>query len=149
MARDSKTSIRNRGPATTRERLPKQPLEWWRTKHAEFFDTSAVIVMREALATVVLLGEPSWRAAATGDASAAIGLALRLNPQRSTANAYDLIMTALAACAGGGSDGAALVLSHVMRKVPNSNNSHAAIATSWLMRSFAQIALRDDRGDAL
>ncbi|MEH2524195.1 MULTISPECIES: hypothetical protein [unclassified Bradyrhizobium] len=149
MARKPKTKIRHGRPMTTPIPLPSHPLEWWRTEHAEFFNGAAVVAMRNALATVVVLGESGWRAAAAGDAPAAIGLALRLNPQRSTGNAYDLIMTALAACAADGSDGAALVLSHLMRKMPNASNTHGAIATSWLLRSFAQVTRRSDLGEPL
>ena len=149
MARKPKTKTKYGRPITGPDRLPSRPLEWWRTEHAEFFDSAAVVAMRSALATVVVLDESGWRAAATGDPPAAIGLALRLNPQSSTASAYDLVMTALAACAAEGSDGAALVLSHVMRKMPNASNSHASIATSWLMRSFAQVTRRNSLGERL
>ena len=61
-----------------------QRLAWWRTIPAEEFVSSRVTILRAMLSTIAILEEPAWRSAAGGNASAAIGLALRLNPARST-----------------------------------------------------------------
>src|ERR1700722_9360332 len=71
------------------------PLKWWRTFPAEEFDRSRVTILRTTLSTIAILEEPTWRSPAGGSAAAAIGMALRLNPDRSTSTAYDLSVTAL------------------------------------------------------
>ncbi len=134
-------------PKTTEAPLPPQPFGWWRTKRAELFDAPMAVAMREALATIVILGEPNWRAAAAGDASAAVGLALRLNPERSTATAYELIMTALAACAVDGDAGARLAMSFVIRRMPNAGKPEARIATSWMVRGFSNAMRKHALGE--
>lgn len=129
--------------ATNQQRLFQQePIKWWRTFPAEELDRCHVSILRATLSTIAILEEPTWRSAAGGNAAAAIGLALRLNPARSTSTAYDLIVTALAICAAEGNAAACIVMSHVLRKVPRAGKAEARIATSWLMHAFSEVLSR-------
>jgi len=94
------------------------PLKWWRILPADGFDRSRVTILRTTLSTIAILEEPTWRSAAGGGAAAAIGMALRLNPDRSTSTAYDLIVTSLAICAADGNAAACIVMSHILRNIP-------------------------------
>jgi hypothetical protein len=119
------------------------PRSWWRTMRAEDFDASTAIALRQSVAAVALLDEPSWHRATSGDAAAAIGLALRLDPDRATDMTYDLVMTVLAACAAENNPAACLAMSHVMRR--RLGKSASRLATSWLVRAFRKLLDRDER----
>jgi hypothetical protein len=129
-----------RNPGVQQHQRPAT--QWWRFMPANAFDVSALREMRGSLSTIAILEEPTWRSAAGGNAAAAIGLALRLNPARSTSTAYDLIMTALAICGAGGNAAACLVMSHVLRKMPGAGKAEARIATSWLVHGFSGVLSR-------
>lgn len=133
---------RARAPATQ----ITSPLALWRTMKAETFDTSTAVVMREAISTIAIIDEPTWRAAANGDAAAAAGLALRLHPDRATPLAYDLVMTAVAACAAEGNAAACLVMSRVVPRRCGAGKKDARIGTSWLVRAFASALDRRREG---
>lgn len=137
--RASTTSATGSEPAT------RTPIAWWRTMNAERFDARSAKALRETLAAVAILDEPAWPAAVRGDPSAVIGLALRLNPQRSTDIAYDLVMTAVAACAAEGNDAACLVMSHVLPCRPGASRREVRLATGWLVRCFEK-TLRKHEG---
>jgi hypothetical protein len=122
-----------------RRRFHELPTKWWRTFHAEEFDQSRVSILRTTLSTIAILEEPTWRSAAGGNIAAAIGLALRLNPDRSTSTAYDLIVTALAICAAEGNAAACLVMSHILRRIPGAGKAEARLATSWLAQAFSKV----------
>jgi hypothetical protein len=103
---------------TMEQRLSHQvPIKWWRTFRADEFDQSRVSILRTTLSTIAILEESTWRSATGGSAAAAIGLALRLNPDRSTSTAYDLIVTSLAICAADGNP-VGTRLDHVQRSHP-------------------------------
>jgi hypothetical protein len=122
--------------------LQQEPIKWWRTLPADGFDSSRKSVLRATLSTIAILDEPTWRSAAGGSAAAAIGLALRLNPSRSTSAAYDLIVTSLAICAADGNAAACIVMSHVLRNIPGAGKAEARIATSWLALAFNEALSR-------
>jgi hypothetical protein len=136
--------------AAKRARIPATPftlpLTWWRTMKAETFDAAMAVVMREAISTIAIIDEPTWRAAANGDAAAAAGLALRLHPDRATPLAFDLVMTAVAACAAEGNATACLVMSRVVPRRRGAGKKEARIATSWLVRTFASALDRRREG---
>jgi hypothetical protein len=118
---------------------PAPPIAWWRTIRADHFNAATAKLLRNAIANVAILGEPAWREAAEGDAAAAIGLALRLHPHTSPM-IYDLVMTALAACAAEDSGAAGMAMSRVVYQCPGAGRAEARVATSWLVRSFGKIA---------
>jgi hypothetical protein len=123
--------------ANKRQRLLKQePIKWWRSLPADGFNSCRKSVLRATLSTIAIFDEPTWRSAVGGSAAAAIGLALRLNPSRSTSAAYDLIVTSLAICAADGNAAACIVMSHVLRNIPGAGKAEARIATSWLALAF-------------
>lgn len=120
-----------------RKQQALSPLAWWRTMKAETFDATTAVVMREAISTIAIIDEPTWRAAANGNAAAATGLALRLHPDRATPLAFDLVMTAVAACAAEGNATACLVMSRLIPRRRGAGKKEARIATSWLVRTSA------------
>jgi hypothetical protein len=122
--------------------LQQEPIKWWRTLPADGFDSSRKSALRATLSTIAIFDEPTWRSAAGGSAAAAIGLALRLNPSRSTSAAYDLIVTSLAICAADGNAAACIVMSHVLRNIPGAGKAEARIATSWLALAFNEALSR-------
>jgi hypothetical protein len=113
---------------------------------AEAFDAPTVSMMRKTLSAIAMIDEPTWRAAANGDASAATGLALRLHPDRATALAFDLVMTAVVACAAEGDATACLAMSRVLPRRRGAGRRDADIATSWLVRTFATTLVRRRKG---
>jgi hypothetical protein len=109
-------------------------LSWWRTRRAVFFDAAAARTLRHALATIAIINEPAWRDAVEGDAASAIGLALRLHPRRSSAIGFDLVMSAVAACAADGNDAAALVMSLGLRRRAGAGRQEMRLSSGWLVR---------------
>ena len=126
--------------ATEQQDLLPPPLtQWWRLTPATAFDLVALIEMRASLSKINMLGEPRWKDAAAGDASASIGVALDMNAGGTVDARFDLVMTALAVCAAGGNAAACLVMSHILRKIPGAGKGEARIATSWLVRAFDKV----------
>jgi hypothetical protein len=118
------------------------PLSWWRTMRAEEFDASTAVALRGCIAGVAMLDRAGWQRAISGDAAAAIGLALRLDPDRTTDVGYDLVMTALGACAAEDDPAACLAMSHVMRR-RLSAGAGSRLATGWLVRAFHKVLDHD------
>lgn len=119
---------------------PLPPLSWWRTIRAEHFDTTIAKLLREHIAMVAIIGEPAWDAAVAGDTAAAIGMALRLNPDAASPVIRDLVMTALLACAAEDNAAACLTMSHALRSFPGAGRTEARLATSWVVRNFMKAA---------
>ncbi|WLA83244.1 hypothetical protein [Bradyrhizobium elkanii] len=130
-SKTKKVSVRRIDP-------PAPPTAWWRTIRADYFDATTAKLLREAIENVAILGEPAWCEAAKGDAGAAIKVALRLRPDTSPM-IYDLVMTALAACAAEESGAATLAMSQMVYRCPGAGRAEARVATSWLTRSFGKI----------
>ncbi|MDX3965510.1 MAG: hypothetical protein QHD01_02785 [Bradyrhizobium sp.] len=137
MTKKNTAAVRASGAGRSTEPQGRPTLSWWRTKPAEAFDEVTAEQLRQMLSTVAILEVPTWRAAAGGDCAAAVGLALRLNPQRVTINGLDLVMTALAACAARGDAAACLTMAHCMRRFFPKSKREARLGTSWLVRAFA------------
>jgi hypothetical protein len=137
MKRETNAMPRRAAREAAHETQNLSPLAWWRTMKAETFDAATAVVMREAISTIAIIDEPTWRAAADGNAAAATGLALRLHPDRATPLAFDLVMTAVAACAAEGDATACLVMSRVVPRRRGTGKKEARIATSWLVRTSA------------
>jgi hypothetical protein len=115
-------------------------LELWRTVPAGGFDdarrAAVMDCMRRTSSTIKV-----WRDAIGGDAASAIGLALRIDAAPRITPRTDFTMTMLLACALRGSAGAALVLSHLIRRMPIEGKAKGRLATSWLVRNL-EIHLR-------
>jgi hypothetical protein len=112
---------------------------------AEAFDASTARILREAIAVIAIIDEPTWHAAASGQVAAAVGLALRLNPQHTSPTLHDLVMTALVACAAEDDATACLAMAHALRRSPGAGRSEAKLATSWLVRSFLKTFRSDQK----
>jgi hypothetical protein len=150
MSKNNKKAGRSGVTAATKQEdlLQRPTTQLWRLAPAAAFDLMALREMRATLSTIAILEEPTWRSAAGGNAAAAIGLALRLNPARSTSIAYDLIVTALAICAAEGNAAACIVMSHILRKLPGAGKAEHRIATSWLVHGFSGVLSRRAEGAA-
>jgi hypothetical protein len=74
-------------------------------------------------------------------------MAILFDRQKAARGKLDLAMTALVICDCEGSAAACVVLSNIIRRLPNSGEREARVATSWLMRAFRPFADRHlDRG---
>src|SRR4051812_47709201 len=108
------------------------PTGWWRSIAAPNFHSIALGAMKAAVEKVEMLGKPSWRVAVARDAAAAVGLAILFDRQKGTPGKIDLVTTALVICARQGSAAACVVLSNIIKRLPNSGQREAGIAAPWL-----------------
>lgn len=103
----------------------------WRTVPAHDFDptrrAAVADCMRHTSSTIDV-----WRKAVSGDAASAMGLALRMEIPSEIAARHDFVMTVLLHNALRRSAGAALVLSHLLRRMPIDSVLRRRLATSWL-----------------
>jgi hypothetical protein len=106
-------------------------LSYWRTLAAESFDERRRAEVAECVRGISAT-PPEWRAALRGDAAAASGLVLRLNAPLRISARVDLALTILLNTAFGNA-GAALVLSHALRRMPLDSRRRARLADSWLV----------------
>ena len=107
----------------------------WRTVPAHGFDsmrrTAVTDCMRRTSSTIDV-----WRKAVGGDAASAMGLALRMEIPAEVTARTDFVMTVLLHNALRGSTGAALVLSHLLRRMPIDDVLRRRLATSWLAHNM-------------
>jgi hypothetical protein len=112
------------------------PQELWRTIPAQAFDE----VRRLEVACHVgmfLTTIKEWRAAIAGDAASAVRIAMNMPiPTDHFDYPTDARMTLLLHRALDGSAAAALVLAHLLRKMPLDSVFKNRLATSWLVRNF-------------
>jgi hypothetical protein len=111
-----------------------QPHALWRTLPAEFFDE---VRRLEVMCHVGLFMNhiKEWRDAITGDAAAAVGIALRMTIPDEITYPVDARMTLLVYTALNGSAGAALVVAHILRQMPIEQKLRSQLAGSWLARN--------------
>jgi hypothetical protein len=110
-------------------------LQLWRTVPAHGFDAARHAAVMDCMCRTSSTIKV-WRDAIGGDAASAIGLALRMEAAPRITPRTDLTMTVLLACALRGSAGAALVLSHLIRRMPIEGAAKGRLATSWLVRNL-------------
>lgn len=108
-------------------------LSYWRTFAAESFNERRRTEVAECIRSISAT-PPEWQAAIRGDAAAASGLVLRLSVPPRICARVDLAMTVLLNTAFGNA-GAALVLSHALRRMPLDRRRRARLATSWLIHN--------------
>ncbi len=109
----------------------RNPLSSWRTLRAMQFSSDDVTSMRTLLAKTSLFGQPKWAVAASGDAPAAVAVAVSFIPVDEITSSLDLAMTALITCAIEGDPGAAIVASNMLRNLPDASPLHRQVAASW------------------
>jgi hypothetical protein len=111
------------------------PCRLWRMIPADAFDESR----RLAVCAYIVEFSPrdvEWRKAIAGDAACAVGIALRMEIPDDITYPVDARMTLLLYSALNGSAAAALVLAHLLRKMPLDAPMKNRLATSWLVRNF-------------
>jgi uncharacterized Rossmann fold enzyme len=113
-----------------------RPHQLWRTIPADAFDEHRRLQVlghvAEYLTTI-----KEWKEALAGDAACAVRIALQMRiPDDHICYPVDARMTLLLHCALNGSAAAALVLAHLLRKMPLDGAHKNRLATSWLVRNF-------------
>jgi hypothetical protein len=108
------------------------PLEWWRTMPANHLGETPQLVLRGTLSKISLMQGRQWLAAIRGDAAASIAAAIEAMPIDQISLEVDLMMTALMVCALDGNAGAALVLAHILHRVPLEHPFAQELSLSWL-----------------
>jgi hypothetical protein len=114
------------------------PLEWWRTMPADYLDSGQRVHLRATLETICVMKDRQWLSALRGDAAASIAIAIGAMPVDQVTLEVDLAMSALALCALEGSDGAALVLSHILRRTALDHPFGKDISASWLAHNLCR-----------
>lgn len=109
-------------------------LSYWRRFPAESFDDA---LKADVLDCVNRISSTiaEWRSAIHGDAGAAVALALRIKAPTVIGLKLDLAMTVLLRTAFENA-AAAVVMSHVLRKMPLESHDRARLATSWLVHNI-------------
>lgn len=108
------------------------PLEWWRTMPADHLGDAQLLHLRATVAKISVMKDRQWLCALQGDAAASIAIAIGAMPIGQITLEVDLAMSTLALCALGGSAGAALVLSHILRQTPLDHPFGRELSASWL-----------------
>jgi hypothetical protein len=147
MATKSKKPVRRMRKRTGEHGQWPPPLSWWRNIRGELFTAGIAAQLREHIAVFAIIGEPSWNAAAAGDAASAVRLALTVDQEVAGPVIIDLVMTALLACAAEGDAAACLSMSYALRRRPGAGQAEARIATSWLVRNFTTAMKRTNKTD--
>ncbi len=114
------------------------PFELWRSIPAQGFGRSRRFAVAAYLATCAD-GDVEWRRAIAGDATCALRIALRMEVPEEIAYPVDARMTLLVYCALNGSAAAALVLAHLLRRMPIDRPLKDRLATSWLVRNLRSV----------
>lgn len=112
------------------------PLQWWRLFSAEAFRPSDIRIIRRAMRLSCGLDDPRWIEAMRGDASSAIGLAVKTfrgADDRTT----DLAMSALVCCALEGNPSAVIVIAAALRRRVATDPTAGALETSWYLADFS------------
>lgn len=111
------------------------PCRLWRMIPGEAFDESH----RLAVCAYIVEFSPrdiEWRKAIAGDAACAVRIALQTRIPDEVTYPVDAWMSLLLYSALNGSAAAALVLAHLLRKMPIDGTMKNRLATSWLVRNL-------------
>ncbi len=108
------------------------PLEWWRTMPADHLGDAQLSHLRATVAKISVMKDRQWLSALQGDAATSIAIAIGAMPIGRITLEIDLAMSSLTLCALDGSAGAALVLSHILRRTALDHPFGREISASWL-----------------
>lgn len=108
------------------------PLEWWRTMPADHLGAAQRLHLRDTMEKISVMKDHYWLSALRGDAPASIAIAIGAMPIDRVTVEVDLAMSALALCALEGSTGAALVLSHILKRTALEHPFGKDLSASWL-----------------
>lgn len=136
---------RRNSSGKTRAGKASSPLVWWRSVPAPDFHSSAIDVMRGAIANIEMLHEPRWRKAVAGDAANAFNLALSIDPIGPGQSKLNLAMTALVICAHAGNPAACVVVASVIGRTKRIR-AKEDLAHSWALRASAILISRTTTG---
>jgi hypothetical protein len=117
----------------------RHPIRWWRHHLAQDYDERTVRRMRRHLARLDLPAHHRWCDAATGDTTAAIGIAFGLRETDSSRLDFDVATTTLAAFAAGGSDAARAVIATMLRSLPDAGAAERRVADSWSQTTWLEV----------
>jgi hypothetical protein len=110
------------------------PLQWWRTVPVTALSDDLLEEANRTLSCFAILREPEWRAAVTGEATKAVGIALRaIKDAEAPTGLVDIAMTALLRPAFSGNPAAALVLASIIKRMVVGAEGQV-LATGWLER---------------
>ena len=119
------------------------PLQWWRTLPPQAFSERRVEALTAVLSRLSIFGEALWPAAAAGDATAAMGVALRLSKGMEQPTAIvNIAATALLRPALAGSPAAVLVLASIIRRLVRGPGGRR-LAKAWL--AYGDLLLNEPR----
>jgi len=108
------------------------PLEWWRTMPADHLGETQRLHLSATLEKICVMKDHQWLSALRGDAAASVAIAIGAMPIGKVTLEVDLAMSALALCTLEGSAGAALVLSHILRRTTLDHPFRKELSSSWL-----------------
>ncbi|ABE64498.1 hypothetical protein Nham_3778 [Nitrobacter hamburgensis X14] len=97
------------------------------------------LLLRATLEKVSLIKGREWLSGMRGDAAASIAIALHCLPITTVTLEVDLAMNAVALHALGGDAASALVLSHILRRVPLDHPFARDLALSWLALNLRRV----------
>jgi hypothetical protein len=135
----------NLAKAGQRERSPwpfnlgdVTPLEWWRTMPADHLGDAQRLHLRATMYKISVMKDHQWLSALRGDAAASIAITLGVMPIDQVTLEVDLAMSVLMLCALEGSAGAALVMSHILRRTPLDHPFGRDLSASWLAHNLCR-----------
>lgn len=108
------------------------PLHWWRTKRPRNLRRSDVRILRARLFRTETVADLDWFRAATGDAAAAIGVAIRaMHTAGMTNSAVDAALSAVLCCALEGDPTAPVVICSALNRRRRFDPRCAELCRIW------------------
>jgi len=112
-------------------------LSWWRTRARNDFSGSDIRRLRKALLATTIPTEFDWYRAATGNAAAAIGIAIRQMKHNSIlAEGVDQSVSAVLCCALDGNAAARVLISCALRRRSKVDPECRDLIQGWLAVRF-------------
>lgn len=112
-------------------------MSWWRIVPAHALGPDSRRRIGEVLDRVFAT-DALRQSALNGDPASAVFAALQLRDDKAVTVRTDLMMTALLRCALEGSAGAALVMSHLLRRLPLGGRRGSRLGASWIVRNLSK-----------
>ena len=109
------------------------PLSWWRVRPAHSFGAIDVLIARQFLRKIAIVGEPFWFLGASGNAAVAIRVAVQIQKQdKLNPASLDAAMTAVLCIALAGHAPAAIFLSSALWRRSHVEPHCGALSNTWL-----------------
>jgi hypothetical protein len=115
-----------------------RPYKLWRTLPAEAFDEGRRLEVMGHVG-LYMSNIKEWEDAVAGDAACAVRIALSMEIPDEVTYPGDARMSLLLYCALNGSAGAALVLAHILCKMPLNTTVRNRLAMSWLVSNLGVV----------